>query len=125
MRRSILIPVLLIIFATTAFAEPAPVTVRVMGWYTQADGFSRVYMENIIMPVIPGAALGPDRKWTMKCDMQLSAGGVVDGKNTGGLYTGTYDKEKNQLRLQAVDMKGKAQIAKCQLSSHDWSRPER
>jgi hypothetical protein len=115
----------LAVFAAAAFAEPAPVTIRVMGRYTRPNGFGVDYMENIIMPVVPGAVLGPDRKWTMKCDKELSAGGVVDGKNTGGLYMGTYDKEKNQLRIDATDLKSKAQTVKCQLTSHDWSQPVR
>lgn len=100
----------LLLFSLSSVAEPMPIKVRVTGWFSLRDGFGLTYRENVVMPVIPGAAVTPDRQYSLTCERALSI----------GVYEGTYDHGKNKLRLSDTDLKGKEQITNCKVFSHDW-----
>lgn len=105
----------ILFFAGTLFAEPEPIKFNVRARYSQRDG---TWLENVALPFIPGAQLGPDRQWTMQCDQALNG-----GNSAFSIYEGTWDKAKNQIRVQTQDIKGKPQIVKCKMVSHDWVHP--
>lgn len=87
-------------------ADPIPVTVRVHDWFRM--GFQ--YRVNVRMPEPYKDNSG---QWSLTCERGISP----------GEFQGTYDVSKNKLRIETTDLKGRAQVTKCEVFSHDWRAP--
>jgi hypothetical protein len=98
--------VFLAIAAIPAVADPTPIKVRVHDWFRQGIE----YRVNVQMPDAYGDNRG---QWALTCNRGIDP----------GMFQGTYDASKNQLRLETTDLRGKAQITKCEVFSHSWRAP--
>jgi hypothetical protein len=93
--------------------EPdAQLTIQVQGTFSMRNGFGLVYRTNVIMPKEFNDNNG---HWSFTCERLLSHGS----------YTGTYDPQKNKIKILGLDMKGKPQTTKCEVFTHDWRAPSK
>jgi hypothetical protein len=101
---------------TIARAEKSPVTMIVTSWFRQGP---RTYLNVVVLDgevqksELAAAQRDHPRHWTVSCD---NCGGLDKG-----LYYGTLDRDKVELR--ATDMKGKTVTPHFRVFSHDWVRP--
>jgi hypothetical protein len=88
------------------------IAIQVKDAFGMPSGFGLVYRTNVEMPK---EFTDNNGHWSFTCDRLLSHGS----------YTGTYDPQKNKIKLLGTDMKGKPQATKCQVFTHDWRAPTR